>query len=84
MTAKHVLKDADGSFLKEVKLRVNLKDGKGSEFILGIPVSGAQGKLIWFHDDDNVIDIAAMPFLPDEKTVEFKAISVSISPTRPC
>jgi len=78
VTAKHVLKDADGSFLREVKLRVNLKDGRGSEFIAEIPVSDAQGTLLWFHDGDNVIDIAAMPLLPDQKTVEFKAIPVSM------
>ena len=78
MTAKHVLKDADGSFLREVKLRVNLKDGIGSEFIVGIPVSDAQGKLMWLHDDNDAIDVALMPFPLDTKTVEFKLIPVSM------
>jgi hypothetical protein len=46
--------------------------------VVGIPVSDAQGKLTWLHDDNDAIDVAAMPFLPDLKTVQFKVIPVSM------
>jgi hypothetical protein len=78
VTAKHVLKDADGSFLKDIKLRVNLNDGKGSDFITSIPVSDASGNLVWFHDTNDAVDVAATPLLPDQKTVDFKAIPLTL------
>ena len=78
VTAKHVLKDADGGFLKEIKLRVNLNDGKRSEFITSLPVSDINGNLAWFHDANEAVDVATMPLLPDQKTVDFKAIPVAM------
>jgi hypothetical protein len=74
VTAKHVLKDADGRFLKDIKLRVNLKDGSRAVFITGIPVSDSNGKLTWFQDTNDAVDVAAIPLLPDQHKVDFKAI----------
>jgi hypothetical protein len=76
VTAKHVLKDGNGTFLKEVKLRLNRKDGRPAEYLSNIPVSDATGKLVWFHDSDEAIDVAVIPLLPDQKLFDFKAIPV--------
>jgi hypothetical protein len=81
VTAKHVLKDGDGSFLKEIRLRLNLLSPNGQQacdFINGIPVSDANGNLIWFHDADDAVDIAALPLLPDQKKFDFKAIPITM------
>jgi hypothetical protein len=81
VTAKHVLKDYDGSFLKEIRIRLNLSAPVGQqlcEFLTGIPVADAQGRLIWFHDSDDAVDVAALPFFPDEKKYDFKQIPVSM------
>ena len=77
VTAKHVLKDADGSFLRDIKLRVNLTDGKHTDFIAPIPVSDEHGNLFWFHDSNDAIDVAAIPLLPDQQKVDFKGIPVA-------
>jgi hypothetical protein len=81
VTAKHVLKDADGSFLKEIRLRLNLLSPTGPQacdFITGIPVSDEKGNLIWFHDDDEAVDVAAFPLLPDMKKFDFKMLPISM------
>jgi S1-C subfamily serine protease len=81
VTAKHVLKDGDGSFLKEIRLRLNLLSPTGQQacdFIYGIPVSDEKGDLFWFHDADDAVDIAALPLLPDEKRFDFKAIPTTM------
>ena len=77
VTAKHVLKDADGTFLKQVKVRVNLKDEKGVDFIPNIPVADSSGNLLWFHDTNDAVDVAAVGLLPDREKVEFKAIPIA-------
>ncbi len=81
VTAKHVLKDADGTFLREVKLRLNLKGGDGVSFVEHIPVLDGQGKLTWFHDDDDAVDVVAYPLLPDQKKYQFRAIPLSMFAT---
>jgi hypothetical protein len=46
VTAKHVLKDVDGTFLSSVTIRLNLKSPVGDSavgFIRDIPVTDAQG-----------------------------------------
>lgn len=81
VTAKHVLKDPRGAFLKEIKLRLNLKQAKNGsfvDFIPPIPVADAQGKLTWFHDPDDAIDVAALPLLPDMQRFDFKALPISM------
>jgi hypothetical protein len=78
VTAKHVLKDVDGSFLKEIKLRVDLKDNQGAEFITNIPVSDEKGNLLWFHDTDDAVDVAALPFLPDLGKFQYRQIPLAM------
>ena len=83
VTAKHVLKDLDGTYLKEITIRLNLKTPtpeRGYEDVTGIPVADPQDNknLTWFHDANEAVDVAAVPFLPDQKSVDFKAIPLSM------
>lgn len=81
VTAKHVLKDADGHYLKEISIRVNLKnphEQDSASSITGIPVSDERANLIWLHDDDDAIDVAAFPLVPDENKFDFKTIPLSM------
>jgi trypsin-like peptidase len=78
VTAKHVLKDADGTFLPRVTIRLNLKSPVGDSavgFIRDIPVTDAQGFLSWFHSEDEAEDVAILPLLPDEREFDFSTIS---------
>jgi hypothetical protein len=80
VTAKHVLKDTDGSYLKEISARMNLNHSSTTQdfdFIQHIPVTDATGTLIWFHDPDDAVDIAALPLLPDQNKFSFKAIPIN-------
>lgn len=80
VTAKHVLKDTDGSFLPRVTIRLNLKSPVGDSavgFMGDIPVTDAQGFLLWFHSEDEAEDVAVLPLLPDEQEFEFSSISAS-------
>jgi|HubBroStandDraft_6_1064221.scaffolds.fasta_scaffold50928_2 hypothetical protein len=81
VTAKHVLKDVDGNYLKSVKLRVNLITPQtNSDLTFGeIPVTDDAGKLLWFEDkDDPQNDVAVLPALPDIKLIEFKVIPIAM------
>jgi hypothetical protein len=78
ITAKHVLQDSDGSFLPSVSIRLNLKSAASDnyvDFIRNIPVTDAQGSLLWFHSEDEAEDVVALPLLPDDREFEFKSIS---------
>ncbi len=81
VTAKHVLKDSDGTYLKQISIRLNLTHpmeelGTGS---ITLPVIDDGGEnLIWFHSSDDAIDVAAFPFLPDADKFDFKAIPISM------
>lgn len=80
VTAKHVLEDADGIFLKEVKVRLNFKEpsgGKQCDF-LHVPASDDRGNLMWFHDTDTATDVAIAPLLPDEKKFDFLSIPIAM------
>jgi hypothetical protein len=79
VTAKHVLKDSDKTYLKEIRIRLNLKNTSAdhSTETITLPVSIDGKTLIWLHDDDDdAIDIAAIPFLPDLEKFDFKAIPI--------
>ena len=78
VTAKHVLKDQDGTYLKKIRLRVNQRNGGAADFTDDIPVSDDQGRLQWFHDNDEAVDVAALPFLPDQKKYEYREIPTSL------
>src|SRR5579872_980551 len=80
VTAKHVLRDIDGSFLSSVRLRLNLKSSAadpGFDFI-NVPVTDKNGNLLWFHTDNDADDVVAFPLLPDQKKFAFKAIPFAI------
>jgi hypothetical protein len=73
-----VLQDSDGSFLPSVSIRLNLKSAASDTavgFIQNIPVTDAQGSLLWFHSDDEAEDVVALPLLPDDREFEFSSIS---------
>jgi hypothetical protein len=78
VTAKHVLRDLDGAYLKEIRLRVNPKGGGPCGFITNIPVSDAQGNLLWFHDDDSAVDVAATPVTVSLESVQVRTIPLSM------
>lgn len=81
VTAKHVLQDADGSLLPNVRIRLNLKDPAGGReygFIENIPVADEHGQMLWLHTANPADDIAALPLAPDENEFEFAAISSKI------
>jgi len=81
-TAKHVLKDVDGTFLSTVRLRLNLlkSEGKqGIDFINAIPVTDHENKLLWIHNlEDDAVDVALFPLLPDSKRFSYNALPVSM------
>jgi hypothetical protein len=81
VTAKHVLRDADGKFLRVVNVRVNLKSPKGDaqvDFIRDLPVSDATGRLLWYHGSNEADEAVAVDCLPDTKSVDFKTIPTSM------
>ena len=81
VTAKHVLRDSDGTFLRTVSLRVNLKPAVGdsnTDFITPIPVADENGNLVWIHGDNEADEAVAIPLLPDFQKVVFRMIPVSM------
>src|SRR5579872_2305369 len=81
VTAKHVLKDVDGTYLKKVKLRINLlKPETDSDLTFGdLAVTDDSGKLLWFEDrQDPQNDVAVIPGMPDPKLIDFKTIPVGM------
>ena len=96
VTAKHVLQDADGSFLPRVAIRLNLKTLRQDEqnqdaqaqdwqtqhsgvgFISNIPVTDAQGNLLWLHSEDPAQDAVALPLSPDQREFDFETIPVGM------
>ena len=81
VTAKHVLQDADGSFLPNVKIRLNLKYPVGDSefgFITDIPVTDAQGHLLWFHSENQAEDVVATPLFPDDREFDVTAIPTTM------
>ncbi len=81
VTARHVLQDVDGSYLKTVRIRMNLKNADGgSQFdFVELPVADGEGRLLWFQDPENpASDVAVFPFAPDEAKFDQIAISLTI------
>lgn len=81
VTAKHVLRDADGNYPKNVKLRVNLAAPQtDSDLTFGeIKVTDDSGRLLWFDDkDDPQNDVAVLPTMPDPKLIDFKWIPLGM------
>lgn len=80
VTAKHVLKTPDRQhWLPLVLLRLNKRDGS-SQFA-NIPlVTEGEKKTVFTHEDDSV-DIAVIPALPDQSVYEYKFIPDSFLAT---
>lgn len=82
VTAKHVLRDADGKFLPKLKVRLNLQtatDDTEVTFIEDIPVSDAKGNLLWLHDEqDPSSEAVAVPLLPDARKFSYRWIPIEM------
>ena len=71
VTARHVLyKPETTEFLDKVYIRLNKKDGGSEVGIIPIKTEGADRTV--FLDSDPSVDIAVIPFLPDESRYDFK------------
>ncbi|MBR0715410.1 serine protease [Bradyrhizobium liaoningense] len=79
VTAKHVLKDANGHFFKRVFLRVNHK-AEGSGFIV-LDLNDSRPQQNVFIHPDPTVDIAVIPALPDQN-FDFLAIPTSMIKTK--
>ncbi|MEN6373572.1 MAG: serine protease [Smithella sp.] len=74
VTARHVLcKPNSTDLLDKVYVRVNKKGG-GSE-VGTIPLNAKGDKTNVFFHGDSSVDIAVIPFLPDQKKFDFKFLS---------
>jgi hypothetical protein len=75
-TAKHVLRDTDGKFIPSVDVRLNLRSASGEDQTdkVQLPVTDANGNLLWLHSNDDADEAVVLPFLPDMQKFEFKAI----------
>ncbi len=81
VTAKHVLYKPDTTeFLDKVFIRMNKKDGHSEVGVIAIKVTG-DDRTLFLHDDDSV-DIAVIPFLPDQKIFDFKFLPDEFISTR--
>ena len=81
VTAKHVLRDFDGTFLRKINVRVNLKSPKGGsyvDFIKDVPVSDENGQLLWYHSANDADEAVAVNCLPKEELVQFRAIPLAM------
>lgn len=79
VTAKHVLKEPDGSFRQKINIRLNKKDGEIEFIPLDITKDGKT--LVWEHTDKSV-DIAVLPCLPDTAKYDYKAIPATMLTTQ--
>lgn len=71
VTAKHVLyKPKTKDYLDKVFIRINKKDGGSEVGAIPIILSG-DSRTVFVHGDDSV-DIAVVPFLPDQGKYDFK------------
>jgi hypothetical protein len=81
VTSKHVLQQSEGGpFFGQVGLRLNLKAGNSTLVEVPIIVEGTH-KTVFFHSDSTV-DLAVIPYLPDQNTVEYKAVPDDMITTR--
>lgn len=70
VTAKHVLQDVKSNYLPAVFVRLNKKNGDVETLRLDIVIEG-KNKNIFTHNDQSV-DIAVIPALPDQNKYDFK------------
>ena len=80
VTAKHVVMAADQqSFLPEIYLRLNTLAG-GAQTLKTPIVTEGKAKTVFFHPDPTV-DLAVIPWLPDQKTFDFKFLPAEMITT---
>ena len=81
VTAKHVLYKPDTTeYLDKVFIRINRKDGGCEVGVIPIKVTG-DNRTVFLHDDPTV-DIAVIPFLPDQARFDFKFLPDEFITTR--
>lgn len=81
VTAKHVLyKPNTSEFLDKVFIRLNKKVGGSEIGIIPIKAEGDK-RTVFFHSDPSV-DIAVIPFLPDQKKFDFKFLQDDLITTK--
>jgi hypothetical protein len=80
VTAKHVLKDEKGEYLKRVLLRINdKKEGSG---LLSIDLTPSGEKQNVFVHEDPTVDIAIIPGVPDENLFDYVVIPTALIKTK--
>ncbi len=73
VTARHVLYKPDTTeFLERVYIRLNKKDGGSEVGIIPIKIAG-DNRTVFVHSDPSV-DIAVIPFLPDQAKFDFMCL----------
>lgn len=75
VTAKHVITDQWGKLFPKVYLRLDKKNGGTQTEELPIIAKGPK-QTAYFHSDPTV-DLAVIPALPDEKTINYKILPES-------
>ena len=81
VTAKHVLYKPDTTeFVDKVFIRINRKDGGSEVSVIPIKAIG-NNRTVFLHDDPSV-DIAVIPFLPDQERFDFKFLPDEFITTR--
>ena len=81
VTAKHVLyKPKTTEFLDKVFIRLNKKVGGSEVGVIPIKANGDK-RTVFFHSDTSV-DVAVIPFLPDQEKFDFKFLSDDMITTK--
>lgn len=78
VTAKHVLRNQDKSWLPSVSVRVNRRDGTSQQIFVSLVTSGTN-KNVFMHDDQTV-DIAVIPFAPDHRIFDYLVLPQMLLP----
>jgi hypothetical protein len=79
VTAKHVTKDKEGHDLKRVYVRMNSKEGDPVLEPLDLSLNNVS--TVYTHSDSTV-DLAVIPVVPNEKTIDFKMIGEDLLTTK--
>lgn len=75
VTARHVLKTADQkAWLPSVLVRLNARAG-GTQVAEVPVVPSGDGQNVFVHSTDPTVDIAVIPFVPNERVVDFKVVT---------
>lgn len=81
VTAKHVVRNPDGSFQRVVFVRLDTKEGKAK--FVKVPLE-ENGHSVVSVAADKTVDLAVVPFWIDPNLVDFKAIPVDMLATKDC